>query len=117
MFQYELEGKKVILALTPEFIPSVASFGIQGTPLYATVHAQEPGGLWIETQSFVLCPVGVPKVYDARGTARCRAHIFIPASAVVSLVVFPGAPADGLEEDPAVHKIGFNPEIGPRGPG
>lgn len=107
MFQYELEGKKVILALAPEFIPSVAAFGIQGTPVYATVHSQESGGLWIETHSFALCPVGIPKVYDARGTARCRAHIFIPNDAVQSVVVFPGAPAEGIEDDPNVHKIGF----------
>lgn len=110
MFSYDLKEKFVILALAADFLPSVKAFGILGSPLFAKVHSQESDGLWLETHSFSLCPVGVPKVYEASGKAICHAHIYIPDAAIVSLAVFPTNPGDEIADDPSIHKIGFQPK-------
>ncbi|MDE2293689.1 MAG: hypothetical protein KGL53_16530 [Elusimicrobia bacterium] len=109
MFRYPLKGKSVILALAPDFIPSVRAFGIEGSPLFAKVHSQEEDGLWLETGSFALCPTGVKSTPGPGGEPVCRAHIFIPEQAVVSAVVFPGGTAGELETRQDLHRIGFAP--------
>lgn len=103
---YDLKGKHCILQLDPEFLPYLQFCGIDGSPLFAKVYDEEDDGLWLETASFHLCPTGVLKLYDATGEAQCRAHIFIPAKAILSVVAFPGD-ASALESDPALHHIGF----------
>ena len=109
MFRYELKDKFVILAIAQDFLPNVKPFGIDGSPVFAKVFDQEEGGLWLETHSFTLCPLGVPKVYDASGTALCHAHIYIPDAAILSVVVFPGGPSAEVANDPSLNKIGFHP--------
>lgn len=108
MLSYKLKGKHVILQLDPDFLPFLAFSGIEGSPLFAKVHSKEETGLWLETDHFVMCPVGIPKLYDAKGAAHCRAHIFIPEKAILSVVAFPADVPD-LAKDPTVHRIGFKP--------
>lgn len=108
MFHYDLKGKQVILQLDPEFLPHLRFAGVDGSPVLAKVHRMEEHGLWLATDSFALCPVGVPALYRPSGRKACRAHIFIPAKAVLSVVVFPGQ-APSLEKEPGIHTIGFKP--------
>src|SRR3989338_2975552 len=106
MFEYDLKGKQVILVLDPELLPTLEACGIQGSPLAARVHTMEEAGLWLENPHFTVCPVGAKKIYGPGGETLCMVHVFIPARAIVSVVVFPSEVGD-LEKDPSFHKIGF----------
>ena len=108
MFDYNLKGKEVVISLDEEFLPYLKPYGIMGSPLYAKVFKMEEGGLWLETTSFSLCPRGVPKLYKPSGGQFCRAHIFVPSKAVVSVVTFPGK-NNPLQADPNLKRIGFKP--------
>jgi len=108
MFEYNLKGKQVILSLDEEYVQHLKPYGIQGSPLLAKVHRMEEQGLWLESDSFKLCPQGVPKLFRPSGEAFCRAHIFVPAKAIVAAVAFP-AHAAHLHKDPNLHRIGFRP--------
>jgi hypothetical protein len=108
MLAYKLKGKHVILQLDPDFLPFLAFSGIEGSPLFAKVHSKEETGLWLQTDHFVMCPAGIPKLYDAFGEAHCRAHIFIPEKAILSIVAFP-ADVPNPTKDLSVHRIGFKP--------
>jgi len=109
MFEYELAGKQVILILYPEILSCLDACGIFGSPLVARVNKMEEAGLWLENPSFRVCPAGSNHIYDAKGQAMCMAHVFVPAKAILSVVVFPSDVKD-LEEDPNYHRIGFRPE-------
>jgi len=115
MFEYNLKGKHVILSLDQDYIPYLESYGISGSPLFAKVHRMEESGLWLESDSFNLCPQGIPKLFKPTGEAFCRAHIFIPAKSVVSVVAFPGD-ASHLQKEPSLHQIGFRPKSGAKSP-
>lgn len=106
MFNYNLAGKQVILVLEEDFVEKMKFAGIEGSPVVARVHKMEDGGLWLKSETFPACPTGVPQLYKAAGEKWCRAHIFIPAGAIDSVVVFPAAVAD-IEKDPNLFSIGF----------
>lgn len=109
MFQYDLAGKQVILALDEEFLPHFRALGVRGSPLVARVLKTEESGLWLENPSFSVCPVGAKKIYDAQGEAMCLAHVFIPARSIITLAAFPSE-VKHLEDNPELHQIGFKPE-------
>ncbi len=109
MFDYKLKGKHVLLSLDPEFLKFVKLYGIEGSPLFALVHKMESDGLWLETKSFALCPRGIPQILDKDGDPLCRAHIFVPAKAIISVVTFP-ADLPPITEDPELFHIGFRPK-------
>jgi hypothetical protein len=113
MLDYKLKGKQVILQLDPDFLPHLSFAGIDGSPLFAKVHRQEEEGLWLETTSFKYCPTGVPRLFRPSGEAVCRAHIFIPFKAILSVVAFPAGSGrmEGVEN---LHQIGFRPKKGRR---
>ena len=106
MFSYKLKGKHVILSLDPDFLPFLSYSGIEGSPLFAKIYDVEDEGLWLETDHFHLSPAGVPKLYNAKGKARCRAHIFVPQKAILSITTFPDAVPD-LTHERRLHQIGF----------
>ncbi len=106
MFEYKLKGKHVILQIDPEFLPHLAYAGIEGSPLFAKVFKMEEEGIWLETKEFNACPVPVIKLYGPKGRAFCRAHIYIPRQAILSIVAFPSN-VPRLENDPKMYRIGF----------
>ncbi|MFH2202806.1 MAG: hypothetical protein ABIJ96_06815 [Elusimicrobiota bacterium] len=109
MFDYKLKGKQVILQLDPEFLPHLKYCGIEGSPLFAKVYKMEQDGLWLETNSFRVCPTPIIKLSGPKGEQFCRAHIYIPRQAIISVVAFPAVTAN-LENDPKLHQIGFRPK-------
>ena len=109
MFAYNLKGKYIILVLAEEFLKIMKTVGLPGSPVYAKVHSLEERGFWLENTSFPLCPPAATKLFDAKGEEFCRAHIFIPAEAVVSVVAFPQK-IGGLENTPDLYAIGFRPK-------
>lgn len=108
MFDYDLKGKHVVLVLDKEILPYLKHCGIHGSPLFAKVQSMDPNGLWLETDSFTLCPIKIPKKKDhSSGEYYCRAHVFIPAKGIVSCVAFPDDPS-GMEIDESAYtRIGF----------
>lgn len=109
MFGYELKGKQVILVLDPAFVKQVKPLGITGSPVVARVFKTDDDGVWLDNPSFAVCPVGVPKLYDARGEVQCHAHVFVPERAILSVAAFP-TEVPRLEEDPSFKPIGFQPK-------
>lgn len=109
MLEYKLKGKHVILQIDPEFLPHLAYAGIEGSPLFAQVFKVEEDGFWLETREFRACPTPIIKLYGPKGQSFCRAHIFIPRSAILSIVAFP-ADVPPLEKDPTMYRIGFRPK-------
>ncbi|MEE8425567.1 MAG: hypothetical protein V3S11_07040, partial [Elusimicrobiota bacterium] len=69
----------------------------------------EEEGLWLESNHFQACPRPVIKLYGPKGEAFCRAHIYLPKPAIISLVAFP-SDVPHLEKDPLMHRIGFKPK-------
>lgn len=45
MFDYDLAGKQVILALDEEFLPHLKALGVRGSPLVARVLKTEESGI------------------------------------------------------------------------
>lgn len=109
MFDYDLTGKQVILALEEAFLPHLKALGVRGSPLVARVFKTEEGGVWLENPAFSVCPIGAKKIYNPAGDAMCMAHVFIPARAIVTVAAFP-TDVENLGENPGLHKIGFQPE-------
>lgn len=112
MFDYDLTGKQVILALDETFLPHCAALGVRGSPVTARVFKVEDSGLWLENPAFPLCPTGSKKLYDPSGEAMCLAHLFVPARAIVTVAAFP-EDVRNLEDNPDLHRIGFRPEGAP----
>lgn len=109
MLSYDLSGKQVILVLEKAFVDRLAPLGVGGSPLLGQVYSVEEEGLWLDATRFPLCPVGAPRLYDAKGVSFCHAHVFIPRQAVVSVVAFPQAVGE-LQESEDWHRIGFQPK-------
>ena len=99
MYEYNLNGKNVLLSLDKSLMKYVKNYGIKGSPLFAHVYKMESDGLWLETQDFKLKPKASPR----------KAHIFIPAKAIISAVVFP-SDSPSLENEADIHQIGFRPK-------
>lgn len=106
MFNYDLKGKQVILVLTDGIVTALQPLGVNGSPLLGKVHLVEDHGLWLDSPTFAACPIDAPRRYDPNGQSFCHAHVFIPANAIISLVVFP-SDVSHLEDQPGLYKIGF----------
>ncbi|PCI36294.1 MAG: hypothetical protein COB53_10085 [Elusimicrobia bacterium] len=109
MFDYNLDGKHVLLSLDKEFLKYVKHYGIKGSPLFALVHKTESDGMWLETQNFKLAPKGIPQKINKDGKTQLKAHIFVPSKAIISTVVFP-SDTPQLDDDPELYHIGFRPK-------
>lgn len=105
MFEYEIDGKKAVLVLRDEFVEKLKPLGVDGPIVYGTVLRADRGGLWMDNPSFPLCPTDQPRLYTPKDSAFCRAHVFIPEDAVLSVAVFPKPTAP--MERPEVKPIGF----------
>lgn len=104
-FEYQLEGKQVVLVLDRIIARALKPLGVSGTPLYGKVHKVEEHGVWLDNPGFAVCPPN-KIVYPEETANFCHAHVFIPADAILALATFPGAVAE-LEDDPSFHRIGF----------
>lgn len=111
MFHYDLKDKQVILVLNDEIVKELQPLGVNGSPLVGKVHLVEDNGLWLDNPTFAACPIDTPKLFDPKGQSFCHAHVFIPANSIISLVAFP-TPVKDLEDQPGLHKIGFQPPQG-----
>ena len=109
MYDYDLDGKQVILVIDKNTIEELKPLGIPGSPVYGRVFKAVDRGIWLENHAFPVCPVDQPKILKPNGEALCHAHVFIPADAIVSMAVFPSA-VEELAEHPGLHHIGFQPE-------
>lgn len=108
MFNHDLKEKQVILVLTNEIVKELQPLGVNGSALVGKVHLVEDQGLWLDNPTFAACPINAPKLYDPKGQSFCHAHVFIPANSIISLVAFPSE-VSHLEDQPGLHKIGFQP--------
>ena len=105
-FDYQLEGKQVVLVLDRVIAKSLRPLGVSGTPLYGKIYKVEEHGVWLDNPGFAVCPP-TKIVYPEDSANFCHAHVFIPADAIVALATFPGR-VEELEDDPSFHKIGFD---------
>ncbi|MBI4375410.1 MAG: hypothetical protein HY549_03075 [Elusimicrobia bacterium] len=105
MFNYELKGKLVILVLAHDLVEKLAPLGIEGSPLLGRVHAMEDHGMWLDDPTFGVCPVGSRPLYGKDGEKFCHAHVFIPASGIISLVSFPNE--SEIPAQSGLYRIGF----------
>jgi hypothetical protein len=107
MYDYDLDGKQVILVLDPDVIDQLKHLGIPGSPVYGKVFKAVEAGLWMDNHYFPLCPIDQPKLVHPSGEAFCHAHIFIPAPAIISLAVFPNTIKE--PDQAGLNRIGFKP--------
>ena len=107
MFDYDIAGKQVVLVLDETAANRLKTLGIEGTPLFGTVLRADRKGIWLDNPAFPLCPLDKPRAKRVKGDT-CRAHIFIPEDAVVSIAVFPKQVR--TPERPEIRTIGFHLE-------
>lgn len=104
---YPLDGRKVLFVLDPEFLKALGPMGVASSPLYALVHKVEEGGVWLDNPYFPLCPPDRPRLLTHKGEEFCRAHVFVPNEAIVSIAAFDQA-VEEADETP----IGFQAPSG-----